>query len=251
MRVAQQITEPLGREDLRTVGLRKPLSRGFLRYRLSLLANQESCQCRESSVFRTICAVTAATMIVCICTLASEPSRTVEAGTRLTMMADRLDIGQAGSDCALHGWPYYERECLRDSRYPAGQAPAVRLVSTDRSSPSTSRESSMHAATGSKTSLPKRSTTTYPMQSIVPIAPKPRAVEAQRKSPKITRSSAQPANQPSSRDEAERKSFTKAKAKSDQKATTGERAYRDSGYSSFAQEPPKWRSSAEGTLGPH
>jgi hypothetical protein len=83
-------------------------------------------------MFRIICTVTAASLVVGICILAAEPSRTVEAGTQPAMMADHLDIGQPGSDCSLHGWPYYERECLRDRRHPAGQPPVVRLVATDR-----------------------------------------------------------------------------------------------------------------------
>jgi hypothetical protein len=83
-------------------------------------------------MFRIICTVTAASLVVGICILAAEPSRTVEAGTQSAMMVDRLDIGQPGSDCSLHGWPYYQRECLRDRRHPAGQPPAVRLVATDR-----------------------------------------------------------------------------------------------------------------------
>jgi hypothetical protein len=133
-------------------------------------------------MFRIICAVTAASLVVGICILAAEPSRTVEAGTQPAMMPDRLDIGQAGSDCSLHGWPYYQRECLRDRRHPAGQPPAMRLVATDR----------------------------------------------------LIGATAQPAHQPSSRDKAERPSFTKLKPKSGRKATRGGRPYRDSG-SSYAK----------------
>jgi hypothetical protein len=72
------------------------------RGRLSLPVNQESFGCREASMFRIICAVTSASLIAGICTLAAEPSRMVEAGTERAMMPDRLDIGQPGSDCSLY-----------------------------------------------------------------------------------------------------------------------------------------------------
>ena len=111
-------------------------------------------------------------------------------------------------------------------------------------------ESSKHAATDVETSLRKPRTTTGFMPSTVGIAPKALAAEAQHDSAEITGSSAQPRHQQSSRDVAERKAFTRAKPKSSRKATTGRRPYR--GYSSYAQQLPKWRSSAaEGTLGPH
>jgi hypothetical protein len=111
-------------------------------------------------------------------------------------------------------------------------------------------ESSKHAATDVETSLRKPRTTTGFMPSTVGIAPKALAAEAQHDSAEVTGGSAQPLHQQSSRDVAERKSFTKAKPKSVRKATTGRRPYR--GYSSYAQQLPKWRSStAEGTLGPH
>jgi hypothetical protein len=112
-------------------------------------------------------------------------------------------------------------------------------------------ESSKHAATDVETSLRKPRTTTGFMPSTVGVAAKAPAAEARRDSAEITGSSAQPANQQASRVVAERKSVTKAKPKSARQAT-GRRPYRDSGYSSYAQRLPKWRSSAaEGTLGPH
>jgi hypothetical protein len=122
-------------------------------------------------------------------------------------------------------------------------------------------ESSTHAATGLETSLRKPRTTSgltttgfmqgTVVQGTVGIAPKALGAEAQHESPEVTGSSMQPAHQPSSRDGAERKSFAKAKPKSGRKATTARRPNRDAGYSSYALAPPNWRSSAEGTLGPH
>jgi hypothetical protein len=120
-------------------------------------------------------------------------------------------------------------------------------------------ESSTHAATGLETSLRKPRTTTgltttgytqgAVMQGTVGIAAT--AIGAEAQSSEVTGSATQPAPQPSSRDGGERKSFAKAKAKSGRKAATARRPYRDAGYSSYALAPPNWRSSAEGTLGPH
>jgi hypothetical protein len=117
-------------------------------------------------------------------------------------------------------------------------------------------ESSPHAATGLETSLRKPRattglTTTRYNQGTVGIAATALGAEVQHESSEVTGSSTQPAHQPSSRDGAERKSFAKAKLKSGRKATAGRRPYRDAVYSNYALAPPNWRSSAEGTLGPH
>ena len=37
-----------------------------------------------------------------------------------------------GPACSNKPWPYYESNCVRDVRQPAGEARAVRIVSTDR-----------------------------------------------------------------------------------------------------------------------
>jgi hypothetical protein len=87
-------------------------------------------------MFRIICAVTSASLMAGICTLAAEPSRMVETGTQPTMMADRST--SVSSNRTTRSRPYYERGCLRDRRHTAGHAPAVRLVSPDRLLPTTS-----------------------------------------------------------------------------------------------------------------
>jgi len=112
-------------------------------------------------------------------------------------------------------------------------------------------ESSTQAATGVETSLPKPRMTTGYMPSTAALAPTAPAAEARREPAETTGSSAQPASQPASSGEAERKSLATAKPKSGRKATMAGRAYRGSAYSRYAQEPRNWRSSAEGTLGPH
>jgi len=88
-------------------------------------------------MFRAIGVVATASLIVGGSTLAAQSGRTGEAGAQRVMMADPVDIGQPESDCPLHGWPYYKRECLRDDRLAGRQARPVRLVGIDRLPPAT------------------------------------------------------------------------------------------------------------------
>jgi hypothetical protein len=46
--------------------------------------------------------------------------------------SDRLKSLPIGPACSSKPWPYYENNCVRDLRRPAGAARAVRIVSTDR-----------------------------------------------------------------------------------------------------------------------
>jgi hypothetical protein len=46
--------------------------------------------------------------------------------------SDRLDLRPVGADCSPQAWPYYEANCLRDSRQVSRQAKPVRLISIDR-----------------------------------------------------------------------------------------------------------------------
>ena len=55
---------------------------------------------------------------------ASTPAKVVK--------SDRLDLRLTGRDCSPQAWPYYEANCLRDRTQAAGQAKAVRVISTDR-----------------------------------------------------------------------------------------------------------------------
>jgi hypothetical protein len=45
---------------------------------------------------------------------------------------DRVDARPLGAACSQREWPYYEVGCLRDAKYPFGEARQVRMVSTDR-----------------------------------------------------------------------------------------------------------------------
>jgi hypothetical protein len=116
------------------------------------------------------------------------------------------------------------------------------------------------AAAGVAASLPKPRITTGSAQPS--LAPTARAGEDRPPLPTATmETSVQPAQaQPSSREEAERKSFTRSKPKGKtaksrargRNADDVRRRYRDdSGYASRAQQWPTRSYSAEGTLGPH
>ena len=60
-------------------------------------------------------------------------SPSVEAGSSIPVVkSDRLDYRPLGTDCSQQAWPYYQANCVRDRTQAAGQARAVRLVSTDR-----------------------------------------------------------------------------------------------------------------------
>jgi hypothetical protein len=49
--------------------------------------------------------------------------------------ADRADTRPLARDCSQSAWPYFEANCMRDTRNSFGQARNVRLVSADRSTP--------------------------------------------------------------------------------------------------------------------
>lgn len=78
-----------------------------------------------------IASLAAATVIAAFVALAA-PSTEVQASSAYEVKGDRLPIQKFGSACSQRAWPYYERECIRDSRQSTGQASNVRLVSTAR-----------------------------------------------------------------------------------------------------------------------
>ncbi len=45
--------------------------------------------------------------------------------------ADRLGVPSLGNTCIPRAWPYYDRECLFDTRFQ-GDARKVRVITTDR-----------------------------------------------------------------------------------------------------------------------
>jgi len=84
-------------------------------------------------IYRILSAVAAATLGAAVVMALPGFSPAVEAGTSAPMVkSDRLDFRPLGSECTERAWPYYGANCLRDRSQVAGQARAVRLVSTDR-----------------------------------------------------------------------------------------------------------------------
>jgi hypothetical protein len=84
-------------------------------------------------IYRVLSAVAAAALGAALVMALPGFSPAVEAGTSDPMAkTDRLDYRPLGTDCTERAWPYYGANCLRDHTQAAGQARAVRLVTTDR-----------------------------------------------------------------------------------------------------------------------
>jgi hypothetical protein len=81
---------------------------------------------------KTIYAITAAAAIAAGLVMLPSFVPQVEAhGPVLGAKGDRIDARPAGDKCE-HEWPYFEASCLRDPRYPFGQAREVRIIPLDR-----------------------------------------------------------------------------------------------------------------------
>lgn len=81
---------------------------------------------------KTIYAVAAAAAIAAVLVMLPSFVPQVEAhGPVLGAKGNRIDARPAGDKCA-HEWPYFEAACLRDPRYPFGQAREVRIIPLDR-----------------------------------------------------------------------------------------------------------------------
>jgi hypothetical protein len=84
-------------------------------------------------IYRILSAVAAAAFGAAVMMALPGFSPAVEAGTSDPMVkTDRLDFRPLGTECTERAWPYYGANCLRDGTQTAGQARAVRLVTTDR-----------------------------------------------------------------------------------------------------------------------
>ena len=60
-------------------------------------------------------------------------SEQVEArGSVPGVKADRADARPLAGACSRNAWPYFEANCLRDTRNPFGQVRDVRVISTDK-----------------------------------------------------------------------------------------------------------------------
>jgi hypothetical protein len=88
---------------------------------------------REGSMIRILAVIAVITFIagagaMLIALTVRVEARAQQPGTK----GDRLDSRPLGAACSHRGWPHYEAQCVRDRRYPTGQARNVRIVSADR-----------------------------------------------------------------------------------------------------------------------
>ena len=88
---------------------------------------------RNMLIHRVLSAIAAAALGAAVMMALPGFSPAVEAGTSAPMIkTDQLDDRPLGGACTERAWPYYGTNCLGDRTQAAGQARAVRLVTTDR-----------------------------------------------------------------------------------------------------------------------
>jgi len=76
-----------------------------------------------------VIACLAAATLIAGAVLFLTPSSEVKANTpTASAKVEGLDIAQAKDGCALHTWPYYPADCIRDYRRSTGKAHDVRVV---------------------------------------------------------------------------------------------------------------------------
>jgi len=74
--------------------------------------------------------VVVAAVVGAIFAVATSPTP-VKANDASGVKGDQLPvqhIQKLGPACSQQPWPYYGRECVRDNRTPASQAPKVRII---------------------------------------------------------------------------------------------------------------------------
>ena len=77
-----------------------------------------------------------ATLLLCSAVyMLAAPGSDVTAISQAAASGDQLLARSAGSGCSEKAWPYYESNCVRDLRQSTGRAKAVRIVPTDRLTP--------------------------------------------------------------------------------------------------------------------
>jgi hypothetical protein len=81
---------------------------------------------------KSIYAIAAALVAAAIVCLPSLSPQVQASAPTFGIKGDRVDARALGAACSHREWPYYEAACLRDAKYPFGEARQVRLVSADR-----------------------------------------------------------------------------------------------------------------------
>ncbi len=79
----------------------------------------------------TYAIVGAAIAAVCLVAVLGLSQQVQASAPTLGAKGDRIDARPLGTACSQHEWPYFEAACLRDAKYPFGQARQVRIVTTD------------------------------------------------------------------------------------------------------------------------
>lgn len=74
---------------------------------------------------------TAAVVAACIVAFPSLSAQVQAGALALSAKTDRADTRPLAVDCSQRAWPYFETDCLRDTRNPQGQARQVRFVTVD------------------------------------------------------------------------------------------------------------------------
>ena len=89
---------------------------------------------RQTTTIATVGAVAAAALIAGVAVLLTgvpevkaEPQAKI-AGMEISAKADRLPVLIKGAACSALGWPHYERNCQFDTRRPADEMRAVRII---------------------------------------------------------------------------------------------------------------------------
>ena len=81
-------------------------------------------------IFGSISAVALAALIAgTVPILASFSDQVVAKAPMHSGKGDRLDIRPLGAKCSENAWPYYEANCLRDTRAAIGKVKQARVVS--------------------------------------------------------------------------------------------------------------------------
>ena len=84
-------------------------------------------------MLKTIYAVITAAIVAGAFVTALSVADQVDArGSAPGIKADRADARPLASNCSQNAWPYFEANCLRDTRNAFGQAREARIISADR-----------------------------------------------------------------------------------------------------------------------
>lgn len=83
--------------------------------------------------FQSVSAIALAALIAGAITILPSFSEPVVASSPMNSgKGDRLDVRPVGTQCSEQAWPYFEADCLRDTRTAMGKVKPARVVTADR-----------------------------------------------------------------------------------------------------------------------